>query len=135
MQWTNEQYPAIHSRARKLLIQAFAGTGKTTMLVGYATHHASMKMLYLCCGYICQTSPLFTIAIADVICIWDVGLERRAASRKLREQHHPFDQHVLLAIIGHRVVEHAKDVPRPRRQRTAVERQPQRQQHRHLIFE
>lgn len=48
MQWTEEQYPAIHSTAKKLLIQAFAGTGKTTTLVGYAEHHANVRMLYLC---------------------------------------------------------------------------------------
>ncbi|EPM83737.1 hypothetical protein A3SM_11508, partial [Pseudomonas syringae pv. actinidiae ICMP 18886] len=48
MQWTEEQLPAIHSFAKKLLVQAFAGTGKTTTLVGYATHNSSVKMLYLC---------------------------------------------------------------------------------------
>ncbi|WP_183142673.1 UvrD-helicase domain-containing protein, partial [Pseudomonas syringae group genomosp. 3] len=48
MQWTEEQLPAIHSCAKKLLVQAFAGTGKTTTLVGYAEHNASVKMLYLC---------------------------------------------------------------------------------------
>ncbi|KTS76438.1 DNA helicase [Pseudomonas oryzihabitans] len=48
MQWTNEQAPAIASNARKLLIQAFAGTGKTTTLVGYANAHSGVKMLYLC---------------------------------------------------------------------------------------
>ncbi|NBA95826.1 UvrD-helicase domain-containing protein [Pseudomonas sp. R5(2019)] len=48
MQWTEEQQPVIESTAEKLLIQAFAGTGKTTTLVGYARHHASMKLLYLC---------------------------------------------------------------------------------------
>lgn len=29
MQWTQEQQPIIHSTADKLLVQAFAGTGKT----------------------------------------------------------------------------------------------------------
>lgn len=48
MQWTHEQYPIIHSTANKLLIQAFAGTGKTTTLVGYAEHHPAVKLLYLC---------------------------------------------------------------------------------------
>ncbi|MDR9863412.1 UvrD-helicase domain-containing protein [Pseudomonas baetica] len=48
MQWTHEQQPIIESTASKLLVQAFAGTGKTTTLVGYAKHHASVKMLYLC---------------------------------------------------------------------------------------
>jgi len=48
MQWTQEQQSIIHSTADKLLVQAFAGTGKTTTLVGYATQHASVKMLYLC---------------------------------------------------------------------------------------
>lgn len=48
MQWTQEQQPIIKSSADKLLVQAFAGTGKTTTLVGYAEHHASVRMLYLC---------------------------------------------------------------------------------------
>ncbi|VXC23354.1 DNA helicase [Pseudomonas sp. 8Z] len=48
MQWTHEQQPIINSEASKLLIQAFAGTGKTTTLVGYAKHHSSVKLLYLC---------------------------------------------------------------------------------------
>ncbi|SDU29545.1 UvrD/REP helicase N-terminal domain-containing protein [Pseudomonas orientalis] len=29
MQWTQKQQPIIHSTADKLLVQAFAGTGKT----------------------------------------------------------------------------------------------------------
>lgn len=37
MQWTQEQQPIIHSTADKLLVQAFAGTGKTTALL--ATPH------------------------------------------------------------------------------------------------
>lgn len=48
MQWTHEQQPIINSEADKLLIQAFAGTRKTTTLVGYAKHHAAVKLLYLC---------------------------------------------------------------------------------------
>lgn len=36
MQWTHEQSPIIQSEAPKLLIQAGAGSGKTTTLVGYA---------------------------------------------------------------------------------------------------
>jgi len=48
MQWTPEQAPAIASNARKLQIQAFAGTGKTTTLVGYASAHANVQMPYLC---------------------------------------------------------------------------------------
>lgn len=48
MQWTHEQHPIIHSTANKLLIQAFAGTGKTTTLVGYVEHHATVQLLYLC---------------------------------------------------------------------------------------
>lgn len=35
MHWTQEQQPIIHSTADKLLVQAFAGNGKTT------PHHAS----------------------------------------------------------------------------------------------
>ncbi|MFS2159669.1 UvrD-helicase domain-containing protein [Pseudomonas sp. Pseusp122] len=48
MKWTDEQTPAIQSQAKKLLVQAYAGTGKTTMLVGYAEEKSSMRMLYLC---------------------------------------------------------------------------------------
>lgn len=48
MQWTYEQQPIITSTAEKLLIQAGAGSGKTTTLVGYATHHSKLRILYLC---------------------------------------------------------------------------------------
>ncbi|MFJ5299204.1 UvrD-helicase domain-containing protein [Pseudomonas sp. NPDC088368] len=48
MRWTDEQLPTIQSKSRKLLVQAFAGTGKTTTLVGYAEENASVRMLYLC---------------------------------------------------------------------------------------
>ena len=48
MQWTPEQQPIIGSRANKLRILAFAGTGKTTTLVGYAQHHPELRILYLC---------------------------------------------------------------------------------------
>lgn len=34
MQWTHEQSPIIQSKASKILVRAFAGTGKTTTLVG-----------------------------------------------------------------------------------------------------
>lgn len=46
MQWTQVHQPIIHSTANKLLIQAFAGTGKTTTLLSYAIHHVSVKMRY-----------------------------------------------------------------------------------------
>ncbi|WP_455233447.1 UvrD-helicase domain-containing protein [Geopseudomonas aromaticivorans] len=48
MQWTAEQFPAITSLARLIKIQAFAGTGKTTTLVGYSEQHANERILYLC---------------------------------------------------------------------------------------
>ncbi|WKN20564.1 UvrD-helicase domain-containing protein [Azotobacter vinelandii] len=48
MQWTDEQQPIIVSEAPKLLIQAGAGSGKTTTLVGYAKHHSQLRILYLC---------------------------------------------------------------------------------------
>ncbi len=48
MQWTDEQRPIIVSEAPKLLIQAGAGSGKTTTLVGYAKHHSQLRILYLC---------------------------------------------------------------------------------------
>lgn len=48
MQWTHEQSPIIQSEAPKLLIQAGAGSGKTTTLVGYAQHHSRLRILYLC---------------------------------------------------------------------------------------
>lgn len=33
MQWTHEQSPIIQSKASKILVRAFAGTGKTTTLI------------------------------------------------------------------------------------------------------
>ncbi|WP_337160401.1 UvrD-helicase domain-containing protein [Pseudomonas putida] len=48
MQWTQEQLPIIRSNAEKLLIQAGAGSGKTTTLVGYAQQHSNLRILYLC---------------------------------------------------------------------------------------
>lgn len=50
MQWTQVHQPFIHSTANKLLIQAFAGTGNTTTLLGYAIHYVSVKILYLSCN-------------------------------------------------------------------------------------
>lgn len=48
MKWTHEQAPIICSQGRKILVQAFAGTGKTTTLVGYAAQNPAVKILYLC---------------------------------------------------------------------------------------
>lgn len=47
MEFTEEQLPAIHSPASKVRLIAFAGTGKTTTLVGYAKAHAQDRILYL----------------------------------------------------------------------------------------
>ncbi|MGF6281982.1 hypothetical protein ABH908_000531 [Pseudomonas frederiksbergensis] len=47
MNWTHEQYPVITSLARLIRVQAFAGTGKTSTLVGYAQHHYEEKILYI----------------------------------------------------------------------------------------
>lgn len=46
-QWTDEQYPIITSLASLIKVNAFAGTGKTTTLVGYAEHHPSEKICYI----------------------------------------------------------------------------------------
>lgn len=47
MQFTHEQEPAIRSQARILKLVAFAGTGKTTTLVGYAQARPQARILYL----------------------------------------------------------------------------------------
>ncbi len=46
--FTHEQQPAIDSKARLLRLIAFAGTGKTTTLVGYAKARPEARILYLC---------------------------------------------------------------------------------------
>ncbi|MBV5801363.1 DNA helicase, partial [Pseudomonas aeruginosa] len=48
MQWTHEQSPIIQSKAPKILVRAFAGTGKTTTLVGFARANPTLRILYLC---------------------------------------------------------------------------------------
>ncbi|HBP6184435.1 DNA helicase, partial [Pseudomonas aeruginosa] len=48
MQWTHEQSPIIQSKASKILVRAFAGTGKTTTLVGFAKANPTLRILYLC---------------------------------------------------------------------------------------
>lgn len=47
-QYTTEQHAAIHSPARCLRIIAFAGTGKTTTLAGYALQRPDLRILYVC---------------------------------------------------------------------------------------
>lgn len=46
--YTHEQLPAINSLARKIRLIAFAGTGKTTTLIGYAQARPNKRILYLC---------------------------------------------------------------------------------------
>lgn len=48
MNYTHEQLPAINSIARLLKLIAFAGTGKTTTLIGYALARPQCRILYLC---------------------------------------------------------------------------------------
>lgn len=48
MNFTHEQEPAINSLARIVKHVAFAGTGKTTTLVGYAKARPQCRLLYLC---------------------------------------------------------------------------------------
>jgi len=48
MNWTEEQKPVMSSLARLIRIIAFAGTGKTTTLVGYAKAHPAERILYIC---------------------------------------------------------------------------------------
>jgi len=47
MQWTDEQLPIIESDARKILVKAYAGTGKTTVLVGHSEFHRNERILYI----------------------------------------------------------------------------------------
>lgn len=46
--YTHEQVPAINSLSRLVKLIAFAGTGKTTTLVGYAQARPQLRILYLC---------------------------------------------------------------------------------------
>jgi len=46
--FTHEQLPAINSKARLLRLVAFAGSGKTTTLVGYAAARPNLRILYVC---------------------------------------------------------------------------------------
>ncbi|AZC24809.1 UvrD-helicase domain-containing protein [Pseudomonas sessilinigenes] len=48
MQWTQEQLPIIGSKASEIVVKAFAGTGKTTTLVGFAKANPQLRILYLC---------------------------------------------------------------------------------------
>ncbi|QIE91146.1 UvrD-helicase domain-containing protein [Pseudomonas nitroreducens] len=48
MNYTHEQLPAINSLARLVKLVAFAGTGKTTTLIGYALARPQSRILYLC---------------------------------------------------------------------------------------
>lgn len=48
MNYTHEQEPAINSLSRIVKLVAFAGTGKTTTLVGYAKARPQCRLLYLC---------------------------------------------------------------------------------------
>jgi hypothetical protein len=45
--YTEEQQAVIDSNAESIVVNAFAGTGKTTMLVGYANRKEKQKILYL----------------------------------------------------------------------------------------
>ena len=45
--FTNEQQAVVESPAKTLKVNAFAGTGKTTTLVGYAKARPAKKMLYI----------------------------------------------------------------------------------------
>lgn len=45
--FTQEQWSCIRSTARILVVKAFAGTGKTTMLVGYAYARQRTRFLYI----------------------------------------------------------------------------------------
>jgi F-box protein, helicase, 18 len=47
MALTSEQRQAVNSKARLLAVDAFAGTGKTTMLVEYAKARPTERMLYV----------------------------------------------------------------------------------------
>ncbi|MCY1539460.1 hypothetical protein D9M68_750470 [compost metagenome] len=48
LKYTHEQEPAISSLAKLVKLIAFAGTGKTTTLVGYALARPHARILYLC---------------------------------------------------------------------------------------
>jgi hypothetical protein len=46
--YTHEQLPVINSLARVIRLIAFAGTGKTTTLVGYSQARPNKRILYIC---------------------------------------------------------------------------------------
>jgi len=48
IKYTDEQLPAINSLARLVRLIAFAGTGKTTTLVGYSNARPDKRILYIC---------------------------------------------------------------------------------------
>lgn len=48
--FTDEQNNAIHSNARTIVTKAFAGTGKTTMGVGFAEHRPRQRGLFVAFG-------------------------------------------------------------------------------------
>jgi superfamily I DNA/RNA helicase len=47
MQLTNEQTKIINSRAKRIIVRAFAGTGKTSTLVEFSKARPSEKLLYI----------------------------------------------------------------------------------------
>lgn len=48
MEFTPEQKAPIHSKAPIIVVKSAAGSGKTTILEGYAKTHPTIRMLYLC---------------------------------------------------------------------------------------
>lgn len=47
MEWTDEQSEAIYSHANRLMIRAFAGTGKTETAIGYTQARPRSRFLYI----------------------------------------------------------------------------------------
>lgn len=46
--YTDEQNEIIHCNDKLIVVDAFAGCAKTTTAIGYADHHKSKRMVYLC---------------------------------------------------------------------------------------
>lgn len=74
MEFTEEQLPAIHSPASKVRLIAFAGTGKTTTLVGYAKAHAQDRILYLVFNKSVEVEAKKRFPASNVTCKTSHGL-------------------------------------------------------------
>lgn len=86
MQFTHEQEPAIRSLARIIKLVAFAGTGKTTTLVGYAQARPEARILYLCYNKSVEVAAKQKFPL-NVTCKTAHGLAYGAVGTKYKHKH------------------------------------------------